>query len=106
MSAQKDKSQNISVIDEIQGKYDTLMTENEEMVTKVKTLINKLQEIALKPNTISEIDYIDILIENENEGKKQGYKDCIKILKELRQKAENIRDIGEDKFSFVSKSSN
>ena len=106
MSAQKDKDKNINIIDEIKREFNTLMDDNKALVTEVKQLINKLQQIALKPNPISEIEYIDILIENENDAKKQGYKERVKILQELRQKAENIRDIGEDKFSFENKITN
>ena len=103
-SAQQEKNKNVSVIDEIKRKYNNLMEDNKALVIEVKQLINRLQEIALKPNPISEIEYIDILIENEKEAKKQGYKERVKILEELRQKAENIRDIGDDKFSFQNKS--
>ena len=106
MAAQTDKDKNINVIDEMKREYNDLMEENKTLVTEVKMLINKLQQIALKPNPISEIEYIDILIENENEAKKQGYKDRVRILHELRQKAENVRDISEDKFSFQSKVAN
>ena len=106
MSAKKDKDKNINVIDEIKREYNALMNENKTLVTEVKQLINKLQQIALKPNPISEIEYIDILIENENDAKKQGYKERVRILQELRQKAENIRDIGENKFSFQHKVAN
>lgn len=100
-AAEKDKSKNINVIDKMKTEYNLLMVDNSTLVTEVKGCINRLQEIALRPNPISEIEYIDILIENEEEAKKTGYKDRIKILKELRQMAVNIKDIKEDKFVFT-----
>ena len=101
-AAQQDKNKNLNVIDQIKAEYNELMEDNKNLVTEVKDCINRLQEIALRPHPISEIEYIDILIENEEEAKKIGYKDRVKILKELRQKAVNIQHIKEDKFSFTS----
>lgn len=51
---------------------------------KIKQHQNHLNEIALRPNTIGEIDYLD---EAEKQEKKQGYQDRINAYAKLREQA-------------------
>ena len=88
LSATEKSEKSKSLLDKIKEQYDNVMEQNEKLVIDVKHCINRLKEIALKPNPISEIEYINILIENEKEGRKDGYKERVKILEELRAKAE------------------
>ena len=95
-SAKDEKGKAIDILEKIKEHYDAVMEKNKKLVTEVKHHINRLKEIALKPNTLSELDYINILIENENDGKKEGYKERIDILDELRGKAELWAAIAEE----------
>ena len=88
LSAKEQVEMVSSILEKIKTKYNEVMEENEKLVANVKDCINKLKEIALKPNPISEIEYINILIENETDGRRDGYKERVKILAELRDKAE------------------
>ena len=95
-SAKDEKGKAIDILEKIKEHYDAVMEKNKNLVTEVKHHINRLKEIALKPNTLSELDYINILIENENDGKKEGYKERIDILEQLRGKAELWAAIAEE----------
>ena len=92
-SAKDEKGKAVDVLEKIKEHYDAVMEKNKKLVTEVKHHINRLKEIALKPNTLSELDYINILIENENDGRKEGYKERVHILEELRGKAELLATI-------------
>ncbi|KAK2917078.1 hypothetical protein Q8A67_001452 [Cirrhinus molitorella] len=52
--------------------------------------LERLQEIALKPNPLSTPDYIDLMIESEKQEAKPGFQNRIQSLREVRKKAEII----------------
>ena len=49
--------------------------------------IERLDEIALRPNPFSAPQYIDLIIDAEQQEKRPGFKDRIESLKKLRQMA-------------------
>ena len=57
------------------------------MITEARQSIERLKEIALKPNPMSEVEYIDILIEAEKCDKTLGFLRRISVLKKVRAKA-------------------
>ena len=91
--AKEELEKTTTIVEKIKGRYDAVMEQKEKLVTEIKECITRLKEIALKPNPISEIEYINILIEDENDGRKEGYKDRVHILEELRSKAEIRKEI-------------
>ena len=82
-----------TIVEKIKERYYAVMEQNEKLVTEIKECINRLKEIALRPNPISEIEYIFCAIENEKDNRKEGYKDRVHILEELRSKAEIRKEI-------------
>ncbi|XP_039374464.1 uncharacterized protein LOC120394283 [Mauremys reevesii] len=72
-------------------------TEVEEIVlTLIKRSslsLQRLQEIALKPNPLSTPEYIDLMIMSEEQEVKPGYQGRIKSLKEVREQAVIITKI-------------
>ncbi|XP_073804436.1 uncharacterized protein si:ch73-170d6.2 isoform X2 [Danio rerio] len=58
-----------------------------------KKSLERLQEIALKPNPLSTPDYIDLMIESEKQEAKPGFTDRIQSLMEVRKNAETISKI-------------
>ncbi|XP_045030883.1 uncharacterized protein LOC116925415 [Daphnia magna] len=64
---------------------------NEENVLQhietVTQCIKRLEEIALRPNPFSTPEYIDLIIDAEQQEKRQGYKERIESLKKLRKMA-------------------
>ena len=59
-----------------------------QMAQKTKHSLQRLSDIALKPNPLSTVDYIDTLIVAEEEQSKEGFKERIQALKELRKEAD------------------
>jgi predicted nuclease with TOPRIM domain len=59
-----------------------------EMFDQVRDSSKRLGEIALKPNPLTEVEYIDILIESEKQEVKPGYKARIKYLQDARKRAQ------------------
>ncbi|XP_056311176.1 uncharacterized protein LOC130222672 [Danio aesculapii] len=55
--------------------------------------LERLQEIALKPNPLSTPDYIDLMIESEKQEAKPGFTDRIQSLMEVKVKAEIISKV-------------
>ncbi|KAF4114327.1 hypothetical protein G5714_004550 [Onychostoma macrolepis] len=55
--------------------------------------LERLQEIALKPNPLSTPDYIDLMIESETQERKPGFKDRIQSLLDVRKKADIISKV-------------
>ena len=58
-----------------------------EMSREAKESMQRLDEIALKPNTLSEVEYIDLLIESEKQEAKPGFQQRIKYYQDMKQKA-------------------
>lgn len=55
--------------------------------------LERLQEIALKPNPLSTPDYIDLMIESEKQEAKPGFQDRIQSLMKVRKKAEIVSKV-------------
>ena len=58
------------------------------MVDDIRCCLDRLKEIALKPNPLSTVDYIDLLIRTEQNEAKPGFQDRVKSLQEIRKRAE------------------
>ncbi|XP_075034338.1 uncharacterized protein LOC142095288 [Mixophyes fleayi] len=55
--------------------------------------LKRLREIALIPNPLSTTEYIDLMIQSEEQDVKPGYQERIKSLKEVREQAEILQKI-------------
>ena len=54
---------------------------------EVRLSLHRLDEIALKPNPLTEVDYIELLIETEKREREVGFLDRVKALEEVKTKA-------------------
>ena len=86
--AQEGKIQVEAMIETIKGRLSQLDDFVMDMISQVHESTKRLNEIALKPNPLSEIEYIDLLIESEKQEAKPGYQARIKYFQEMRQKAQ------------------
>lgn len=59
-----------------------------QLIESSQKSLERLQEIALKPNPLSTPDYIDLMIESEKQEAKSGFQDRIQSLMKVRKKAE------------------
>ena len=83
------KSQVESMIIDIENELKMLQNVIVGMVSEAKRSLECLQEIALKPNPLSETEYIDLLIKAENSEKSPGFTERIKafeVIKEIIEK--------------------
>ncbi|XP_050798398.1 uncharacterized protein LOC127045810 [Gopherus flavomarginatus] len=64
-----------------------------ELIKRSSRSLQRLQEIALKPNPLSTPEYIDLMIMSEEQEAKSGYQERIKSLKEVREQAVIITKI-------------
>lgn len=64
----------------------------EERITKMNRCKKRLKEIALRPDYLSTVDHLDLLIQAEKHEKQPGYKRRIEILYEFRDMAEVEKD--------------
>ena len=64
------------------------------MVQEARKVLNRLKEIALKPDPLSEVDYIDILIESEKHEAAPGWQQRMQCLQKVRQNAQLLITLG------------
>ena len=57
-------------------------------VREARQCIERLSEIALKPNPMTEVEYIDLLIESEKREKRTGFNDRIAAYMKMRKQAQ------------------
>ena len=67
-----------------------------DLVEESGRILNRLDEIALKPNPLSTIDYIDLLIESEKREAKQGWQSRMKVLEDIRKGEDILKQVIED----------
>ena len=64
-----------------------------EMIGQVRQSTKRLGEIALKPNPLTEVEYIDLLIESEKQEAKPGYQARIKFFQDVRKRAQLATEV-------------
>ncbi|XP_034004194.1 uncharacterized protein LOC117496599 [Trematomus bernacchii] len=82
------------LIDNMNVEYQRVRTEVGEMMKRSAECLNRLGEIALKPNPLSTPGYIDMLIEGEKAEGKLGWKQRVEYLMEVRGQAELMAKVG------------
>ncbi|XP_033977368.1 uncharacterized protein LOC117475304 [Trematomus bernacchii] len=76
------------VIDKLKVEYQRHQTEVREIMQRAAECLNRLGEIALKPNPLSTPEYIDLLIRGEKSEAESGWKQRVEHLMEMRGQAE------------------
>lgn len=76
------------LVDELKADYDNVQAKVVELMERSSKCLNRLKEIALKPDPLSTTDYIDMLIDGEKSEAKLGWKERVDSLINMRQKAE------------------
>ena len=75
------------IIDAIQDDYRKSKETVNKLITTVHKKVKRLQQIALKDNPLSALEYIDLLIDSEESQAKPGYRGRIQSLNEVRKDA-------------------
>ncbi|XP_051747375.1 uncharacterized protein LOC127511058 isoform X2 [Ctenopharyngodon idella] len=81
------------ISEELEKELDIVQDTVTGLIKKSQNSLERLQEIALKPNPLSTPDYIDLMIESEEQEAKPGFKDRIQSLMDVRKKAEIISKV-------------
>lgn len=66
-------------------------------VRQARGCLQRLDEIALKPNPLTEVEYIDLLIRSEEQQKKPGWDKRIEYFQKVRKHAEFLSSIKDPK---------
>lgn len=77
-----------NIIDKIQGEYDLRQKKILEMANSVRKCLERVREIAFKPDPLSTVEYIDTMIKDEQRETKVGWLERIEQLNQLRRMAE------------------
>ena len=77
-----------NMIDSHQQQLEKAHAELHEMVDEARQCLMKLDQIALKPNPITQVEYLQVLIESEKKQAKKGWLDRVKYLETTKQQAE------------------
>ena len=75
------------ILDRISNEFDDSERELISLVDRAHPLVVRLNEIALRPHPLAAPDYIDLLIQVEEQDHGPGYLDRIESLKKLRELA-------------------
>ncbi|XP_062284269.1 uncharacterized protein LOC133990109 [Scomber scombrus] len=82
-----------ALIDKLKAEYDHVQAEVVKLMEKSGKCLNRLKEIALKPNPLSTPEYIDMLIEGEKTEAKPGWKERVQALITMRERAEYLAKV-------------
>ncbi|XP_071505965.1 uncharacterized protein [Diadema antillarum] len=69
------------------------------LISESHRSLKRLEEIAMRPNPLSTLDYVDILIEAEEREAMAGWRKRVKALQEVRKAAEIQSQIGQANYN-------
>ena len=92
------KSRQENIVSMIRAEIATSYQEVFLMIRQAKQILRRLDEIALHPNPLSEVEYIDLLISTEEMDGGPGAAQRIKCLQTVREKAEWMSTLKDDKI--------
>ncbi|RXN31255.1 Stonustoxin subunit alpha [Labeo rohita] len=81
------------IFEELEKEFQAVQETVTKLIERSQKSLERLQEIALKPNPLSIPDYIDLMIESEKREAKPGFQDRIQSLMEVKKKAEIISKV-------------
>ncbi|XP_071348456.1 uncharacterized protein [Trachinotus anak] len=93
LKASKAKAPVEALVEKLKDEYDHVQGEVVALMERSAQCLNRLKEIALKPNPLSTPEYIDMLIEGEKSEGKPGWKQRVQALMAMREKAEYMAKV-------------
>ena len=95
--AQKGRSEVKGMIETLKEDLDRLQIYVLEHIERARKCLERLREIALKPDPLTEIEYIDLLIESEKQEGKPGYLKRVNAFQAIRAQAIILKDVAKPK---------
>ena len=86
--AMEGKATKENMIKSLEGQLQFMYDKVLEMIGTIKQSLSRLDEIALKPNPLTEVQYIELLIQSEKDQAKPGWQQRVEYYKEMKQQAQ------------------
>ena len=86
------------IIDDMVDEFEAVQITTVGITEVLRRSINKLNEIALKPNPLSTGEYIRILIESEKSAAEPGWQDRVNHLNQVKEKVDSLAEIAKQGF--------
>ena len=96
--AEKGKAEKSTMIQQLDRELRAIQREVQDLILRARCCIRRLQEIALKPDPLKEVDYIDLLIESEKREGKPGWQHRMQSLENIRGDAEFMAQLQNPDF--------
>lgn len=93
LKATEEKRPVEALIGRLKAEYRKVQAEVVKLMEESGRCLNRLGEIALKPNPLSTPEYIDMLIEGEKSEAKLGWKQRVQSLMAMRERAEYMAKV-------------
>lgn len=93
--AQSGKSTQQAMLDRMKAELQQMQSLVVDTIFQVKRSLARLNEIAMKSNPLSEVEYIELLIESEKSQGKPGFTRRIQSLEACKKEAELLAKIGQ-----------
>ncbi|XP_055797560.1 uncharacterized protein LOC129868017 [Salvelinus fontinalis] len=86
------------MLDKLEDEFHMIQDALMNLITQSSDCLKRLNDVALKPSSLSTMEYIDILIRTEEDERKPGFEDRIVGLKKIKEESEILDKIakGED----------
>ena len=86
------------VIAKVQDDLDAVEAQIKANLSEITVSLERLNEIALRTNHLSQLEYLDLLIQSEKDQGKPGWKKRVQGLQVFRDKAQALYDIAQGKY--------
>lgn len=93
-TATEGKSMAEAMISNMRGELKAVEIQVLNMINTVRKSLKRLDDIALKPNPLTEVEYIDLLIESEkHQAHQPGWMKRVEALREIRKQARIMAEV-------------
>lgn len=89
--AGKKKISAVTLIGKLFGEFEAVQGQVIDLTHKITASLQRLNEIALKPDPLSTSEYVDMLIENEKSNAMPGWSERVQQLKDVKVKVEYVQ---------------
>ena len=101
-SAMTNKGEVVAVMENIEMDLDRRGVQVIETIEQARQCLLRLQKIALRPDPLTEVEYIDILIDSEKREASSGWSDRVATLNDVREQAVILSTVREQKEAELS----
>lgn len=97
--AVQQKARSKQMIESIKESIQSLHAKVLHIIKRVQKSLRRLDEIALKPNPVTQVEYLELLIESEKREAKPGWKERLQYLEAVKSHAELLSKVKNEKES-------